>query len=341
MSDPNPRLTTNSILVNKLRGSIATANDILGSDGTNALWQSASAWGLLTTGSGIPHSLADAKGDLIAASAADTFTRLAVGANDTVLTADSAQATGVKWATNTGINSTIVDAKGDIIVATAADTVAKQTVGSNGKTIYAQSALTNGIGYGYPADTGDQALLNAMGWEGVTQSYSMSSDPGTTLTLVDGTAYFTAIYLPYDMTLTGVQYVQGTTGSFTDDNNNKIALYNVSGSSLARVATTADQGSSGDLWEDTANTVAREAFTSTYAATAGLYYVGMLANWSAVVTSPTIRIATARPAGHSSLLNTGSLFPGWSRVGQTDLGTSFSISLMDTSFDQPIWCALY
>jgi hypothetical protein len=40
----------------------------------------------------------DAKGDLIAGTAADTFDRLAVGANDTVLTADSTAATGLKWA---------------------------------------------------------------------------------------------------------------------------------------------------------------------------------------------------------------------------------------------------
>jgi hypothetical protein len=41
----------------------------------------------------------DAKGDLIAGTADDTFSRLAVGANDTVLIADSAEATGLKWGT--------------------------------------------------------------------------------------------------------------------------------------------------------------------------------------------------------------------------------------------------
>lgn len=41
----------------------------------------------------------DAKGDLIGGTGADTFARLAVGANNTVLTADSAEATGMKWAT--------------------------------------------------------------------------------------------------------------------------------------------------------------------------------------------------------------------------------------------------
>ena len=40
----------------------------------------------------------DAKGDLVAGTGADAFSRLAVGANDTVLTADSTQATGLKWA---------------------------------------------------------------------------------------------------------------------------------------------------------------------------------------------------------------------------------------------------
>jgi hypothetical protein len=48
---------------------------------------------------GIQPTIVDAKGDLIAATAADTPARLAVGANDTVLTADSSEATGLKWAT--------------------------------------------------------------------------------------------------------------------------------------------------------------------------------------------------------------------------------------------------
>lgn len=40
-----------------------------------------------------------AKGDLFPASDGSTLTRLAVGSNDQVLTADSTQATGMKWAT--------------------------------------------------------------------------------------------------------------------------------------------------------------------------------------------------------------------------------------------------
>jgi len=47
----------------------------------------------------------DAKGDLIGGTGADTFARLAVGANNTVLTADSAEATGLKWAAPTAAAS--------------------------------------------------------------------------------------------------------------------------------------------------------------------------------------------------------------------------------------------
>jgi hypothetical protein len=46
----------------------------------------------------LPASIIDAKGDVIVGTAADTAARLAVGADGQVLTADSAEASGVKWA---------------------------------------------------------------------------------------------------------------------------------------------------------------------------------------------------------------------------------------------------
>lgn len=49
----------------------------------------------------IPNSLVDAKADIITATADNTPARLAVGANNTVLTADSSTSTGLKWATPT------------------------------------------------------------------------------------------------------------------------------------------------------------------------------------------------------------------------------------------------
>jgi hypothetical protein len=62
----------------------------------------------------IAKTIVDAKGDIIAATAADTVARLAVGANDTVLTADSTAATGMKWAApgGAGANWSLLNAGG-------------------------------------------------------------------------------------------------------------------------------------------------------------------------------------------------------------------------------------
>ena len=56
----------------------------------------------VTDATGIPATIFDAKGDIIAATAADTASRLAVGTNGQVLTADSTAATGLKWASPAG-----------------------------------------------------------------------------------------------------------------------------------------------------------------------------------------------------------------------------------------------
>jgi len=50
----------------------------------------------------VPKNLFTAKGDVLGASAASTPGALTVGADGTVLTADAAQALGVKWATAAG-----------------------------------------------------------------------------------------------------------------------------------------------------------------------------------------------------------------------------------------------
>jgi hypothetical protein len=49
----------------------------------------------------IQNSIVDAKGDLIAATGSDAVSRLAVGTNTYVLTADSTEATGLIWAAPT------------------------------------------------------------------------------------------------------------------------------------------------------------------------------------------------------------------------------------------------
>jgi hypothetical protein len=53
-----------------------------------------------------------AKGDLIAGTGSQTFDNLTVGANDTVLTADSSTATGLKWATPSAGSSNVAGKNG-------------------------------------------------------------------------------------------------------------------------------------------------------------------------------------------------------------------------------------
>ena len=54
--------------------------------------------GVATADAAIPKSTVTTKGDLIAATASATVTRLGLGTNGYVLTADSTQAAGIKWA---------------------------------------------------------------------------------------------------------------------------------------------------------------------------------------------------------------------------------------------------
>ena len=73
-------------------------------------------------GAAIAKTIVDAKGDIIAATAADTVSRLAVGANNTVLTADSTEATGLKWAAPSGgANYSLINAGGTAL--TGAQTI--------------------------------------------------------------------------------------------------------------------------------------------------------------------------------------------------------------------------
>jgi len=67
-----------------------TAVDPPSGKGTNAMMD-------FIDGIIIPDLLLDAKGDIIAATAADTAARLAVGANGTFLKANSATSTGLEW----------------------------------------------------------------------------------------------------------------------------------------------------------------------------------------------------------------------------------------------------
>ena len=87
----------------------------------------------------------DAKGDLIAGTGADAFSRLAVGANNTVLTADSSTATGLKWAAAAG--------GGKVLQVVSATTGTSTTISS---TTYTDTTLTATI---TPSATSSKVLV--------------------------------------------------------------------------------------------------------------------------------------------------------------------------------------
>ncbi len=65
------------------------------------------SWVAQDDSNAIQNAIVDAKGDLIAATAADTPARIAVGTNGQVLTADSTASTGLAWATPTPVATSL------------------------------------------------------------------------------------------------------------------------------------------------------------------------------------------------------------------------------------------
>jgi hypothetical protein len=113
----------------------------------------------------------DAKGDLVPGTGADTFARLAVGANGTVLTADSAEATGLKWAAAAG--------GGKILQVVQGTTTTSTTIAS---TTYTDTTLTATI----TPSAATSKILCLVSQNFQNQRSSGAADGGSSIKLVRG-----------------------------------------------------------------------------------------------------------------------------------------------------------
>ena len=119
-----------------------------------------------------------AKGDLIAGTGSATFDNLAVGANNLVLTADSATATGLKWAAPDPLTT-----KGDLF--TYSTTEARLPVGTNGQVLTADSSAATGLAWA----TASAGSSNVAGKNGVLNSAFNVWQRGTSIAGAGGGAY--------------------------------------------------------------------------------------------------------------------------------------------------------
>lgn len=160
----------------------------------------------------------------------------------------------------------------------------------------------------------------------------------TSTALVDNTVRFVPVLLEKAKTLTGVKVYSVTAGSYTGDNNNRVGLYSYSGGTLTLVASSTNSAS---LWTATANTVQSIAFSSTYAARPGIYFVGLLYNQSAQTTAPSLAGGVAMGNLARSALDFTNSAKLFGTLGTSnDLPSSQAMSGI-TGVTASYWVALY
>lgn len=181
-----------------------------------------------------------------------------------------------------------------------------------------------------------QALGSPVLAETVGQKLAYSN---VSTNMVDGQIKFTAVYLPKAATLTGIKVYVRVLGNYTGDNNNRVGLYSYSGGVLTLVASSTN---SATLWTSAANAIQTIPFSSTYAASAGIYYVGFLYNQSAQTTAPALAsgVALNNLVMGSTALGFTNSAKLYGTANGTDLTTPINMTAI-TSSVIPSWVSLY
>jgi len=169
------------------------------------------------------------------------------------------------------------------------------TTGSSGAATLVGSTLNipqysgGGGSSEWPVTTAFQSLGSTLkGYNLNNPNFNLNTVSG--LSLVSQRMYMYACYLPTAQTITGVKWWAVNTGNYTASNYNGVGLYSYSGGTLTLVASSTNDG---NIWKTAGAPVfASKAFSSTYSASAGVYFVGLIYSSSAVVTTPTLPLFT-------------------------------------------------
>lgn len=207
----------------------------------------------------------------------------------------------------------------------------------------ASGVLTNCTGY-VTSNLTDGADLTVKAYQALGsvikgQSIGINAQEiSLTQALSDGRVVFHAVYIPVSATITGVKWIQGIQGNYTADNYNGVGLYTYSGGTLTLVASSTDDG---NIWKVSAGAIASKAFSATYSATAGLYFVATHWNASATVTAPQLACGAGTSAPQNSLDFTNSAALKLNYNSQTALPSSVAASATDGPGGNFIWIAVY
>jgi hypothetical protein len=141
------------------------------------------AWATSDDANAIQNAIVDAKGDIVAASAADTPARLAVGTDNQRLVAASGETTGLKYVSDT--QNTVIDAEGDLLVGDAADALQRLAIGSNAQVLTVDTTVDGKIKWATPAGGGGKILqvVSATHATQVNSSSATPTDSGLTATI--------------------------------------------------------------------------------------------------------------------------------------------------------------
>jgi len=225
----NPSTTLGDI---EYRSATANTNTRLGIGTTGQVLSVVAgvpAWATSDDANAIQNAIVDAKGDIVAASAADTPARLAVGTDNQRLIAASAEATGLKYVSDT--QNTVIDAEGDLLVGDAADALQRLAIGSNAQVLTVDTSVDGKIKWATPAGGGGKVLQVVQGSYSTSTTISTTTmtDTGLSLSITPTSATSKILILLNQQSLVertsnemgwAMQILRGATAIFTPGSTN-------------------------------------------------------------------------------------------------------------------------